>query len=257
MSNERGRGWGCILLTLLLGGLLGTGAAMADDSTGLHPTLVGRVAPYYPPEAIHLRHEGTTLVHISVDAQGVLHDVTVLKSSGYPELDQAALTAVNQWKYQPAVDHGMAVDSEMQVPVTFKIKFADAEDNTQGGSRLSASQAAQVDAHFRQMDEASAKVQQSSLLAKQALAKKYQLVIQKAVRDQFLHPDNMPATACTVRIIQRPGGTVLSAKVDPACPYDDQAKRSVESAVYRAMPLPYKGYETVFSPDIEIEVDPR
>jgi TonB family protein len=173
MSNERGRGWGCILLTLLLVGLLGTGAAMADDSTGLHPTLVGRVAPYYPPEAIHLRHEGTTLVHISVDAQGVLHDVTVLKSSGYAELDQAALTAVNQWKYQPAVDHGMAVDSEMQVPVTFKIKFADAEDNTQGGSRLSASQAAQVDAHFRQMDEASAKVQQSSLLAKQALAKKY------------------------------------------------------------------------------------
>ncbi len=41
------------------------------------------------------------------------------------------------------------------------------------------------------------------------------------------------ASPCIVHIVQSPGGDVMSAKVDPSCPYDDAGRRSVENAVLR------------------------
>lgn len=86
MSNGHGRG-GAAFSTLLLGRLLSTSVAIADDSTGIHPTLVERLAPYYSAEAIHLLRECTTIVHVSLDVHGVLHNFAVQQSSGYPGLD--------------------------------------------------------------------------------------------------------------------------------------------------------------------------
>ena len=89
MSGECGRGWCCVLVTLLFGDLFAAGLATADDCASVHLMIVGTVAPYYPPEAIHFRHEGIPFVHITVDVHGGLRDVQVLQNSGYPELDQA------------------------------------------------------------------------------------------------------------------------------------------------------------------------
>lgn len=57
----------------------------------------------------------------------------------------------------------------------------------------------------------------------------------------------MPNLPCRIAITQLPGGEVISAEVEPGCPYDDLAKRSVEAAVLKAQPLPYAGFEPVFS----------
>jgi hypothetical protein len=116
---------------------------------------------------------------------------------------------------------------------------------------------ARVDALFNQLNQAVAQTRKVQLLAEQALGMRYKQAINKAVMDQFVRPDNMPAVTCNVRIVQRPGGDVLSATVDPSCPDSDLAKRSIADAVLRAQPLPYKGYEPVFSPVIEIQFDPR
>ena len=48
-------------------------------------------------------------------------------------------------------------------------------------------------------------------------------------------------------ITQLRGGRVLSAKVGASCPYDEAGKRSIEAAVLNAQPLPYRGFEEVFS----------
>ncbi|MFC7300700.1 TonB C-terminal domain-containing protein [Cognatiluteimonas weifangensis] len=83
--------------------------------------------------------------------------------------------------------------------------------------------------------------------ADQALLGQYVLAIQRAVESNWTRPDNIPAgAACRVLIVQLPGGEVLSAEVDPSCPYDELGRRSVEAAVLRAQPLPYAGFERVF-----------
>jgi colicin import membrane protein len=89
------------------------------------------------------------------------------------------------------------------------------------------------------------------------LLAQYLAAIQNAVTQNWLRPDNMPSTPCIVHIVQLPGGDVMSAKVDSSCPYDDAGKRSIENAVLRAQPLPYKGFESVFQRNIDFTFRPQ
>lgn len=83
--------------------------------------------------------------------------------------------------------------------------------------------------------------------ADDALLGQYVLAISRAVESNWTRPDNIPPGAtCRIVITQLPGGEVIDAQVDPGCPYDDLAKRSVEAAVLKAQPLPYAGFESVF-----------
>jgi colicin import membrane protein len=93
---------------------------------------------------------------------------------------------------------------------------------------------------------------QNSSLTDQSLA-----AIQNAVTPNWLRPDNMPDVPCKVHIVQIIGGDVMSAKVDPSCPYDDAGKRSIENAVLRTKTLPYKGFEDVFSRELTLTFRPQ
>lgn len=76
----------------------------------------------------------------------------------------------------------------------------------------------------------------------------YTLAIKNAVTQNWLRPDNIPVgVVCKIDIVQIPGGQVISATVESSCPYDQAGRRSVEDAVMRAQPLPYKGFEKQFS----------
>lgn len=79
------------------------------------------------------------------------------------------------------------------------------------------------------------------------LSAKYAAAIQQAVLSQWVRPDSVPlGQKCKISIKQIPGGTVMEAKVSPDCPYDEAGRRSIEAAVLRAQPLPYRGFEPVF-----------
>ncbi|NII09975.1 cell envelope integrity protein TolA [Oleiagrimonas sp. C23AA] len=87
----------------------------------------------------------------------------------------------------------------------------------------------------------------------QGLKAQYLAAIQSAVTQAWLRPDNIPPhVVCKVHITQIPGGQVINAQVDSSCPYDDIARRSIENAVMRAQPLPYHGFEKVFSRDLTL-----
>lgn len=80
-----------------------------------------------------------------------------------------------------------------------------------------------------------------------SLTGQYLAAVKSAVTQAWLRPDNIPAgVVCKIDITQIPGGQVISAHVEASCPYDTAGRRSVENAVLRAQPLPYKGYEKVF-----------
>lgn len=76
----------------------------------------------------------------------------------------------------------------------------------------------------------------------------YRQALIEKIRGNWTQPDNVsPTQVCKIVIKQIPGGEVISAEVDPSCPYDEAGRRSVEAAVLKAQPLPHKGFETVFS----------
>lgn len=80
------------------------------------------------------------------------------------------------------------------------------------------------------------------------LLARYQAALQQAIQNQWTRPDSVPlGQVCLIVIQQLPGGEVMSAKVDPSCPYDEAGRRSVEAAVLKAQPLPYAGFEPVFN----------
>lgn len=79
------------------------------------------------------------------------------------------------------------------------------------------------------------------------LTAKYAAAIQQAVVAQWNRPDNVAnGTRCRILIKQLPGGEVMSAQVQPGCAMDAAAQDSIERAVLRAQPLPFRGYESVF-----------
>ncbi len=73
------------------------------------------------------------------------------------------------------------------------------------------------------------------------------------IEAQWIRPDNVRSgVRCPIRIKLLAGGYVDSAEVQPGCPYDEGAKRSVEAAVMKASPLPYRGFEDVYVRDLTV-----
>jgi periplasmic protein TonB len=78
--------------------------------------------PEYP-EVSRIAHEqGMVILQVEVTATGEPASVSILKSSGYFRLDQAARQAVQHWKFHPAITAGIPVFSEADVPVHFKLQ---------------------------------------------------------------------------------------------------------------------------------------
>lgn len=76
---------------------------------------------------------------------------------------------------------------------------------------------------------------------------RYQLAIQLAVQQNWLRPETArPGVRCSIEIVQIPGGEVIQASVITPCNADDLTRRSIEAAVLKAQPLPYRGFESVF-----------
>jgi protein TonB len=115
----------------VLGGILGgTGTAgppVPVNSRGIvrvggsvrPPQLVDRVQPEYPAVARAAHVQGTVVIDAVIDATGnVISEHAV---SGPDLLIPAALTAVQQWKYQPTVLNGQPVQLAMEVTVSFNL----------------------------------------------------------------------------------------------------------------------------------------
>ena len=84
------------------------------------PDKVVNVAPIYPEVARAARREGVVILETVIDAAGNVTSVRVLR--GDPLLDQAALDAVQQWKFKPATLNGEAIPVVMTVTVQFKLQ---------------------------------------------------------------------------------------------------------------------------------------
>jgi len=84
-----------------------------------------QIKPSYPPQAIRQHHTGTVILLITVAPDGSVADVKVDKSSGFHELDTAALAAVKKYRFNPTIRNGVKVSGLARVPITFNLDGAD------------------------------------------------------------------------------------------------------------------------------------
>ncbi|MCG3187326.1 MAG: hypothetical protein IOMNBAOH_01935 [Rhodocyclaceae bacterium] len=77
--------------------------------------------PDYPWSLRRRGIEGTVRLRVNVAADGLPTDVMVVSSSGFDEMDRAALEAVKSWRFQPARRSGQAVAALAEVPIVFRL----------------------------------------------------------------------------------------------------------------------------------------
>ena len=81
--------------------------------------LLYRVEPLYPREAREQRVQGTVMVHLQIGPDGRVRSSREL--SGPAPLVPAALAAVREWRFIPALLNGQAIDSEKDVSIEFQL----------------------------------------------------------------------------------------------------------------------------------------
>ena len=80
----------------------------------------------------------------------------------------------------------------------------------------------------------------------------YYVAIQAQVTNNWLRPPTARSgLKCRLKIVQIPGGEVISAAIVGTCNADEATRRSLIAAVERTGTLPYRGFEEVFEREID------
>jgi len=98
------------------------------------PKLIKSVPPIYPEKARQARVEGTVIVEARTNAQGNVEALRIIRS--IPLLDQAAIDAVKQWKYEPKIIEGKARSIVFTVTVMFRLKKSKKENLAHSGQNI-------------------------------------------------------------------------------------------------------------------------
>jgi TonB family protein len=99
-----------------------TAADAARNDSPRHPKIIKKVNPIYPEEAAKKGIEGEVTIEASTDEKGNVVAAKVVPSeTPRPLLEEAALAAVRQWKYEPFVVDGKAVGVTFTVTMNFAL----------------------------------------------------------------------------------------------------------------------------------------
>ena len=77
--------------------------------------------PMYPAPARRLGRQGTVSVAVTIDRTGRFSSVSVLRSSGFTDLDEAAIDAVARGHCEPYVENGVARIVTAAQPISFNL----------------------------------------------------------------------------------------------------------------------------------------
>jgi protein TonB len=100
--------------------------AKSSDQSLILPNLnadyLDNPAPAYPEEARTRGEQGRVLVRALISTQGTVSQLLVQRSSGYANLDQAALATVKNWRFVPARRGETTVAAWVVVPISFSLE---------------------------------------------------------------------------------------------------------------------------------------
>lgn len=102
-------------------------------ATRIFPSSLRNPAPHYPRQARIRGWQGTVLVGVFVTPAGGAGSVRVARSSGFPLLDDAALSALRQWRFTPARRGEQVVASRVEIPISFRLQEPGEEPSLNNG----------------------------------------------------------------------------------------------------------------------------
>jgi len=86
------------------------------------PSPTRAIRPDYPKGARQRGEQGEVVLEICVDAEGGVSEAKVVVSSGFAELDEAAVRAAEKAKFRPAKSGNRSVASTARLKLDFKLK---------------------------------------------------------------------------------------------------------------------------------------
>jgi TonB family protein len=92
-------------------------------SAGVQPAkLIRHPSPVFPQSARAQGMQGSVTFEALIDKAGFIKDTPLLVSDAQPELVQAALDAIKQWQYTPALLNGEPVEILTEITVNFTLQ---------------------------------------------------------------------------------------------------------------------------------------
>jgi TonB family protein len=82
--------------------------------------LISQPRPVYPAEAKAKHEQGSCVMSATIDKQGAVSALHVVKSAG-KDLDSSALAAVHQWRYKPYLLNGEPIEVKTTIHVTYTL----------------------------------------------------------------------------------------------------------------------------------------
>jgi len=116
------------LVCCLVAGPVAANAHQARETTVYEPgngvtapVLVKEAKPQYTADAMRARVEGTVTLECVVQADGAIGEVRVAKAL-HPGLDQEAIKAVKQWRFEPGLKDGKPVAVRVTLEISFTLR---------------------------------------------------------------------------------------------------------------------------------------
>ncbi|WP_442282540.1 energy transducer TonB [Variovorax sp. M-6] len=78
--------------------------------------------PVFPAMSKRLGEQGRSIFSVLIGVDGLPKRATLVSSSGYERLDEAARTAVMSWRYVPGKRNGVVEQMEFNVPINWVLK---------------------------------------------------------------------------------------------------------------------------------------
>lgn len=95
--------------------------AAAGSEQSREARLVRQVPPAFPPDAVRKRQSGWVEVRITVGPQGNVTGAEVVRSQPARVFDRAAVAAVQQWRFEPALRDGQPIAAQRTQRIEFKL----------------------------------------------------------------------------------------------------------------------------------------
>ena len=101
---------------------LETGGGFSRASADGDAVPMVRVPPQYPERALQRGVEGRVLIEFTISRSGAVKDAKVIAYEPSTIFNKAALRAVRQWKYNPKIVNGKAVEQPgVRIAIPFRL----------------------------------------------------------------------------------------------------------------------------------------
>ena len=229
---------------------------------------------------IDFRDRATLAIPLAIKGTLVTQNAVVIPPSPQPDTrEQDRLRAEEQKRLQDArneTDRLNRIRKAEEEAATERQRVADAEKRSKAEEaekerkRVEAERVREAEEERQRQEnqrlraaadaarQAELDAESNRLEAMQADAKSaYAFAIRQRIQSRWVAPPTAVAgIECIVNIRQLPGGEVVSVSIG-SCNGDAAVRRSIETAVYRASPLPTPSDPSVFDRNIQLEFRPR